>query len=198
MLSLMKLSTCSRCPLCGVKQCTLFHILVNCSKALRDKRYTWRHDSVIATLLQILVPRLIAQNAEPPSSQLWPRIQFVKANANPSKTVHQVRKRCSILSVANDWQLLADFDHCRMLFPVEICSTNERPDIVIWSFSAKTVILVELTCPAEENIDAAAAKKTARYQALVELISSHWTVHLRTVEAEPRGSIAHSFRKLFR
>ena len=47
-------------------------------------------------------------------------------------------------------------------FPPVIYSTSERPDIVIWSASARLVILLELTVPAEEGIVAA---PQARYQA---------------------------------
>lgn len=199
MLKLMKLSDSSRCTLCGAEQCTLFHILVNCNKALCGKRYTWRHDSVIATLLQILVPWLIAQNGKRLHPQTLPSIPFVKADSKPRKPASRVSPRPSLLDVANDWQLLMDFDHCRMLFPVEICSTSERPDVVIWSVSAKTVVLGELTCPAEENIEAAATRKESRYGDLVVLVQSQgWKCHLRTFESGARGFVAHSFRKFFK
>ena len=39
----------SDCPLCRKYQ-SLQHVLNNCSKALDDKRYTWRHNSVLKKL----------------------------------------------------------------------------------------------------------------------------------------------------
>ena len=38
------------CSLCNQKTQTQFHILNNCSRAADERRYTWRHDSVLYTL----------------------------------------------------------------------------------------------------------------------------------------------------
>jgi hypothetical protein len=40
----------SICSLCSRSPCSLHHIISGCQKALADKRYTWRHDSVLNTL----------------------------------------------------------------------------------------------------------------------------------------------------
>ena len=45
-----------------------------------------------------------------------------------------------------------DFTKEPIPFPVHICVTEKRPHIVFFSDTLKKVILVELTCPAEENI----------------------------------------------
>jgi hypothetical protein len=80
---------------------------------------------------------------------------------------------CHLLDNANDWQLLVDFDHEHYTFPPEICATSQRPDFVIWSPSLKVIYLIELTCPAEENIQAAHIKKLSRYNNdLVPLIEA--------------------------
>ena len=39
--------TSARCTLCAAEQCTLHHILSACPSALKQKRHTWRHDSVL-------------------------------------------------------------------------------------------------------------------------------------------------------
>ena len=80
--------------------------------------------------------------------------------------------RRGLLDYANDWKMLVDFKHDPIVFPPMICSTSERPDIVIWSPLCRTVILLELTCPAEEGIAAAQRRKEARYQELLEQINS--------------------------
>ena len=41
--------------------------------------------------------------------------------------------------------------------------TSLRPDIVVYSDSANTVIMIELTCPSEENFQKQHEAKLARY-----------------------------------
>ena len=48
-----------RCPFCGNIQ-TLAHVLSNCNVALEQGRFTWRHDSVLSTIINIVRPKLIA------------------------------------------------------------------------------------------------------------------------------------------
>jgi len=50
MLKLWGLIPTATCPLCSHSQCTLHHILVNCPFAREQKRYNWRHDSVLANI----------------------------------------------------------------------------------------------------------------------------------------------------
>ena len=48
----------------------------------------------------------------------------------------------------------------QLQFPEAICISTQRPDIVIiYSLKLRKVILVELTCPAEENIEEGILKK---------------------------------------
>lgn len=47
----------------------------------------------------------------------------------------------------------------RVDLPVEITTASLRPDIVAWSTKAKSVLLIELTIPAEEGIKAANERK---------------------------------------
>ena len=76
------------------------------------------------------------------------------------------QKRGGILSETKNWCLLVDLDK-QLKFPSEICETSRRPDIVIYSLEIKTVILVELTCPSEENIEIRHQEKLERYEELV-------------------------------
>ena len=46
-----------RCPFCGNIQ-TLLHVLSNCGVALDQGRYTWRHNSVLMSLINIIRPKL--------------------------------------------------------------------------------------------------------------------------------------------
>ena len=47
-----------RCPFCGNIQ-TLAHVLSNCNIALEQGRFTWRHNSVLSTIINIMRPHLI-------------------------------------------------------------------------------------------------------------------------------------------
>ena len=115
-------------------------------------------------------------------------------------TTTQIKtQRPHLLSGANDWEILVDFEHQRLTFPPEICATDQRPDIVIWSRNSKTVILIELTCPSEENIEAAQVYKESRYLELCSLASDNgWKTHSLPVEAGARGFVSRSMNVCFR
>ena len=46
-----------RCPFCGNVQ-TLLHVLSNCSVSLDQGRYTWRHNSVLSSVISLIRPVL--------------------------------------------------------------------------------------------------------------------------------------------
>ena len=46
-----------RCPFCG-NTGTLLHVLSNCSTSLNQGRYTWRHNSVLTSLINLIRPHL--------------------------------------------------------------------------------------------------------------------------------------------
>ena len=54
-----------------------------------------------------------------------------------------------LLRCGNDWVFLFNLE-AGLIFPPEIASTTQRPDIVIYSKSKKIVVLIELTCPLED------------------------------------------------
>ena len=45
--------TNASCPLCKNNE-TLCHVLNNCSVSLNQSRYTWRHDSILRHIVQLL------------------------------------------------------------------------------------------------------------------------------------------------
>ena len=76
---------------------------------------------------------------------------------------------------ASDWKLLVDFDHDQIVFPPEFFPTNQCPDIIIWSMQIKKVILIELTCPAEEGMVNAQLYKEICYNKLkLEIQDRSW------------------------
>ena len=184
------------CSICGSHGCTLHHILSNCSASLRQRRYNWRHDSVLKHILRVISDH-IDSLGEAQSSSSDSKIAFVRAGEPVKKT--KTRKAKSLLDCASDWKVRADFDGSQFCFPAEICSTNQRPDLVIWSSTCRTAILVELTCPAEEGIQNASSRKRERYVNIQLLIRENgWTPHLFTIEVGVRGFVAKSTIRMFR
>ena len=127
-------------------------------------------------------------------------IAFVKAGTAPDKT-RMSRKdgHKYLLSKANDWKLLVDLPGTNYVFPPEIYSTAERPDILIWSVQLHEVLLVELTCPAEEGIKAAQVRKEGRYLPLLDNITRNtsWKPKLLTVEVGVRGFVSNNSCQAF-
>ena len=57
-------------------------------------------------------------------------------------------------------------------------------------------MLIELTCPAEESIEARHVEKSARYVGLADQARANgWTVVVLPVEVGARGYVAHSVRR---
>jgi hypothetical protein len=201
LLRLMGYKSNSRCALCKNSNCNVSHILSGCPVALRSFRYTWRHDSVLLTISQALEPHLHNHNSKkiapvpkiPPLSHSF----ILDTSSVHPKKQHNPRH---LLSEANDWQFLVDFHHNKLVFPPEIFSTDQRPDIVIWSIKAKVVLMVELTVPSDENISAAQIRKTARYTNLSSDINSttKWNSTIITIEVGARGFVARSMSSFLR
>ena len=104
----------------------------------------------------------------------------------------------SLLECANDWQLKVDFDASAQ-FPPEILATPLRPDIVLWSVMSRVVVLIELTCCAEESMRDAQLRKETKYTALLNEINQTqvWKASLWTLEIGARGLVGLSTHKTF-
>ena len=109
----------ANCFLCDSKQCTQHHILVGCKTALKEHRYTWRHDSVlkqVETWLQEHIKNgpYIKPNRH---ARPWPAIMSTferekpKDYVEPDRKLHKRNKPKvkSILPEAKNWKLLADY-----------------------------------------------------------------------------------------
>ena len=97
----------------------------------------------------------------------------------------------TVLDTAGGWQIATDLEH--LSFPAEAAVTAQRPDIVIWSRSVKSIIMVELTVPWEENIEVSHERKLSRYSGLVaQCRNNGWHCELFAVEVGARGFISSS------
>ena len=182
-LKIWRITTEAMCTLCSKEVCTTGHILGACKVALQQGRYTFRHDTVSHQVIEAL-QTFISNIKEGVPISAKSSIMFVKKGAKlPRKRTPPV----GILHCVSDWVLLAGLNsyYC---FPVHIAFTQLRPDITIFPNSLRKVILIELTCPCEENMQSWHSTKINKYLALKTVIESNgWCVKLLAVEVGTRG-----------
>ena len=93
---------------------------------------------------------------------------------------------------ASDWKVSMDLK-ISLQFPVHILQTEKRPDIVAWSDSKKSVLLIELTVPCEENGEEAHMGKKNRYEtSRADYVEKGWVCHVIPIEVGCRGFLGHS------
>ena len=199
---LMGYKQSSRCSLCNNDNCNMSHILDGCFFSLEAGKYTWRHDSVLLTLSTDIQSHLETHNSATSVSTSIPPIStsFVSSKSSSKKQTTINRRQQHLLLGASDWQFLVDYKFNKLTFPPEIYTTNQRPDIVIFSRSLKLVLIVELTVPAEENLEAAYIRKKARYTELASDInqSTMWSASIHPIEVGARGFVARSMFSFLR
>lgn len=181
------------CQLCNHQHCTLFHILNGCKYSLDNGRYNWRHDQTLRAIAEGLLPYIEEANRSPVSAttNAIPTIRFITkegtAYRNPPLLLAN-NIPSEILKQANDWEFLLDEEHNQIVFPPQILETAKRPDIIIYSERTKTVILIELTVPIEQNLTNANLRKKCKYSELVaECENRSWTTYYFPVEVGSRG-----------
>ena len=104
-----------------------------------------RHNSVLSALYEGIKFHL--STIKPSSTPRFNPIKFVKAGSRAKSTKTKIT---GLLHKSSDWKILVDFNDS-LVFPLHIVYTLERPDIIIFSDSIRTIIIIELTCPCEEN-----------------------------------------------
>ena len=146
-----------------------------------------RHNTVLREVIEVLKTFILnirdTVHISPKSS-----IKFVRKG---TKVPHKRTPPVGILHHASDWILLADLN--KTCVPVHIAFTQLRPDITIFSNSLREVILIELTCHCEENIESWHGTKINKYLALKTIIESKgWCVELFAFEVGVRGDCSRS------
>ena len=114
-----RITTETMCNLCSKDVCTTAHILGACKVSLQQGRYTFRHDTVLREVTEVLKTFILNIKDTVPISPKS-SIKFVKKGTRVS------RKRTppvGILHDASDWILLVDLNktYC---FPVHIAFTQ--------------------------------------------------------------------------
>ena len=155
-----RICTEASCFLCGKEVCTTSHVPGACQISLSQGRFTFRHDSVLNSLVDAL--NIFIKGLPKLPVKCINKVSFVKAGVCKTRTKSQPT---GILHLSNDWKVVADLSDGYM-FPGHIAVSALRPDIVIYSNTLKRVIIVELTCPCEENMESWHSTKLLKYSGL--------------------------------
>ena len=182
------------CHLCHHNNCTLFHILNGCKYSLQSGRYNWRHDQTLKAIANGIMPFIEEANQKyinPEDINYMTTIKFCTADGvtyrNPALPLPK-RDSTNLLQKTNDWEFLMDEEYKQVVFPPIITETAKRPDITIYSKRTKTVIIIELTVPMEENLSNANARKKCKYEDLVaECENRGWCTHYFPIEVRSGG-----------
>ena len=102
-----------------------------------------------------------------------------------------------LLHLSPDWTVVCDL-HSKLVVPPFLAVTRLRPDLLLYSVTSKTCIILELTCCCEENIEEWHKKKFFKYDSLRQsIITNGWKVHLFPVEVGARGYCGTSVKSCF-
>ena len=169
------------CPSIIFSDTTTSHIPGACKVALSQDRFTFCHDNVLRIIISNIRSSIKTIKSSVASSKQPIKTKFVKKG---TKVKTKNSSPIGILHQASDWVLLGDLDGT-FSFPPHIAFTELRPDITIFSNKLKRVILIELTCPYEENMEAWYNVKVNKYLPLKSVIENNgWSVDLFAVEVE--------------
>ena len=102
----------------------------------------------------------------------------------------------SLLEQAVDWHITVDLPAILYKFPFHITITEKKPDLVLWSETLRTIVLLELTVPHESNVRTAHTRKNTKYTELRQACrDAGYRVELMPVEIGVLGYIANSTKR---
>ena len=135
------------CFLRGKIICTTAQVLGACQTALKQGRFTFRHDSVLSVIVSYIDNFLLSYKV---SSNVSNKINFVTAGAKITKSMKSTT--VGILNLAPEWIVLSDLN-TKLVVPPFLAITRLRPDLLLYSHLSKTCIILELICCCEENME---------------------------------------------
>ena len=185
------------CPLCQGKQ-TTEHVLSSCKTALSQGRYTWRHNQVLKELADVVSTAADTNNpAKPQATAIMFRAAGGKETWPLEPTSYETGSR-GLLDEADDWECSADLPDWGN-HPDIVKKSGMRPDIVLYSSSAKKVLLIELTVPYESRMEEAHLYKTEKYAELANsLRRSGFQSRVFAIEIGARGFVGTSAYSLMK
>ena len=187
------LSDTSECALCGAYG-NLRHILSGCKVSLTGGRYTWRHNKVLYCIMKTAGKAVDMHNKKHLVNTSTNGINFVRSGDSTKTKTKKSSVRTTVLGGAKDWVVMCDLK-TQLVFPALVAITNQRPDMLIISQTSKKIILVELTCPWEENAESAHEAKLTKYEELrCNAEENGWVTRVYAVEVCCRGYVSGTLR----
>ena len=156
-----RLITESSCFLCRKSICTSAHILGACKIALHQGRFSFRHDKVLCESVVIL--KNFLSSYKPNKSSDINFINFVREGKKPKTAPRE--GFLGILHSAPDRNLEFHLDGM-LVVPVLLAVSTLHPDILLFLRFTKNVIIIELTCPSEDNMSKWHEEKSQKYYQL--------------------------------
>ena len=176
------------CLSCKSDRGTLRHVLSACPHSLQI--YTWRHNKVLEVIIELVRAQCETANQQSITAK-EPIIQFLKEGECPvRKQKNPNMKLYWTELVTGKFQQIS-----RHLYNFQFTLFKQKsgPNIVAWSDSKKSVLLIELTVPWEENREEAHERKKNRYETLrADCVEKGWICHVIPIEVGCRGFIGHS------
>jgi len=149
------------------------HILSGCKVALKQGRYTYHHENILAGIVKCMQHFLFTYS--PSLSSEDDTINFVRAGNECSSVPKSIIGILYKMIENDDWKLSFDSVDQNLVIPPYLAI---RPDILLISKRSRRVVLVELTSPCEENMEG-----LEEYAPLCSAISQKgWKVNCFVVE----------------
>ena len=181
-------------------------MLAGCPGAKAQGRLTYRHNSVLKTLLDVVSEQLRRINTGLVELAAPSALRFVSEhgkayNDGKSLAAAQPKNVSELLQRADDWTVRVDIpdlgEQTYQVYPADVSEEKKRPDMLIESAKTRTLICVELTVPLEENIGKKHAEKMEKYEHLPAAGQANgWRVEVIAVEMGCIGSIGKSMSHL--
>lgn len=147
------------CPLYNTINASPQHIPSGCKTALSQGRYRWRHDLVLRKLTEVAESCRREANSRPFAPARLP-ILFARAGENINSP--RQRDTARLILPGSEWTMRVDLGK-QLQFPREIVEISLWPDLIMRSEPHKTILLVALTVPWEEGMEAASEQKRSKY-----------------------------------
>lgn len=149
-------------------------------------------------MLKIIVEVMEAAIAKRPVGAPLRWIHFLKEGCSQYAKKKAVTPGRNLLGNATDWVIAADVSGRRM-YPQAVRDSGKRPDAVMSSVQANSLILVELTVPWEDRMEESNIFKRGKYDELVlDLQEKGYHVKFFAVEVGARGLVGRSMYALLR
>ena len=127
-----------KCPLCLKPNATAAHVSNNCVIALRQGRYTWRHDNVLTAIAKDMYGLVNRANRLNSQSPVPKSIAFVKSGAHTKPKQHN--RSLLTKSPVTDWNINLDVDCAQTIPAITGVDTLLRPYGVLYSTQHKRIV----------------------------------------------------------